>query len=133
MQTLFLILADGAKVAEGKLYMLGGGWTKITPPILPSKHLTHLAIGIKAAWDETDERHIFVLRLEAPSGQVREIAGGEFQMGRPADVPEGSEQTLLLAMPLIMQLGEQPGRYVVTLSVDGEELGSTYFLAAQRP
>ena len=53
-----MLLADYAQVAEGKLNVIGGGWT-ITGP-LPSPFA--LALLIEVPWDRANEKH--QLRLE---------------------------------------------------------------------
>ncbi|MGH9136517.1 MAG: DUF6941 family protein [Acidimicrobiales bacterium] len=118
-----LILADAAQVAEGKLYVLGGGWTFTGPAPAP------MAIGclIDVPWDQTNRKIPFRIQLLDADGEPAELAGagrvdinGQFETGRPAGLPPGSPITV----PFAVNLGAlplQPGRrYEWRLTLDGE-------------
>src|SRR6266536_1252452 len=86
-----MMLADAAQVADGKLYILGGGWSVTGPG--PS--VFAIALKIEVPWDQTNQRHHFALRLLDQDAQAAMIAGatdplvieGEFEVGRPAGIP----------------------------------------------
>lgn len=122
MQCLFLLLADGAQVADGKLYILGGGWDSIHPEALPAQHIANLAVVLSVPWDETNGKHIFKLDLVSATGDtMRELGGGQFEVGRPPDAAEGADQRVPLALPVTLQLNAE-GEFQVRLSVDGADL-----------
>jgi Family of unknown function (DUF6941) len=121
-----MMLCDVAHVAYGKLYILGGGWSMIGPDPAPSA----IALKIDVGWNEADTTHHWELFLEdadgqpvfvdTPEGQQALEIRGEFTVGRPADVPEGSP----IDVPLAFGLGPLPlapgTRYTWRLSIDGE-------------
>jgi hypothetical protein len=93
-----MLLADYAQVAEGKLNIVGGGWT-ITGP---GPCTGGVAVQIRVPWDQTNRRHRWELALldadgkpvllqsdPETEGQSLQI-GNEFEVGRPAGVLPGS-------------------------------------------
>jgi hypothetical protein len=92
-----MLLADAAQVADGKLYVLGGGWDVIGPQIGP----TAIAMLMQVPWDQTNRRHRWRLELvdsdgepvvvPTPMGGQEPITvGGEFEVGRPPGIPPGT-------------------------------------------
>jgi len=133
MRALFLILADAAQVVEGKLYMLGGGWNTVFVDALPASRGSNIAIGLEVASDEVEVRHSFRLTLLSPGEEAEpEIGRGEFEVGRPPETPGGTEQRLIAAFPIVLQLGQQ-GRFIVRFYVDGTEMGQAAFGVVHRP
>ncbi|HYG57956.1 MAG TPA: hypothetical protein VD902_07815 [Symbiobacteriaceae bacterium] len=122
---VIMLLADAAQVCDGKLYILGGGWSVTGPDPVPSA----LAMKIEVPWDQGNMRHKFEARLydadgmpvmiETPQGTKPILVGGEFETGRPAGLKPGTP----LDVPLAFGLGPlalKPGsRYVWRLSIDG--------------
>jgi hypothetical protein len=122
-----MMLCDAAQVAEGKLYILGGGWSLTGPQPSPSA----IAVKIEVDWHEAVSTHHWELWLEDADGQpvgvdtpegpqMVEIRG-DFEVGRPEGIPEGSP----IDLPLAVNLGPIPlppaGRYTWKLSIDGEQ------------
>ena len=121
-----MMLCDAAQVADGKLYILGGGWSITGPDPAPSA----IAIKVEVGWHEADRSHHWELFLvdadgrevsvETPEGpQMIEIRG-DFEVAQPEAVPAGSP----IDLPLAINLGPIPlppgGRYTWRLSIDGE-------------
>lgn len=120
------MLADYAQAAEGKLNVIGAGWTVTGPAPAPC------AIGLifDVPWDRANERIEFQLELidqdghpvivETPDGPAPLMLGGGFEVGRPAGTKPGTP----LAFPMGINLGPPPlepgGRYEWRLTVDGE-------------
>ncbi len=63
MQVDFMILADAAQVAGGKLYIMGAGWDTIVAKQFPFVRQLAMAIGFLVPWEETNERHDFELTI----------------------------------------------------------------------
>src|SRR3546814_16783640 len=61
----FLSLADAAEAVNGKLYILGGGWSITGPDPTPSA----IAIKIEVPWDQAKTRHQLKLELFNDDGQ----------------------------------------------------------------
>ena len=106
-----LLLANAAEVADGKLFILGGGWSVYGPTPTPSA----VAIKIDVPWSQANRIHQWVLRLEGeddaevvqlptPEGLQPVEIGGEFELGRPPGVKEGTP----LDLPLAIGLGPMP-------------------------
>lgn len=117
-----MLLADSAQSSEGKLYILGGGWSVTYPGVA-----TAIALYFQVPWDRTDDRHHFRLELLTSDGDpVADDAGnhiavdGDFQTGRPPGTPPGSAIGVPMAVnfpPLPLEPGQ---RYEWRLNVDGE-------------
>lgn len=121
-----MILADAAQVSDGKLFILGGGWTFTGPE--PSTMA--IAAVVEVPWDETNIRQKFTLSLndedghtlllDSPEGPRGVSVEGEFEVGRPPGLTPGAS----LNFPLAFNFGAlplPPGRRLVwTLDVQGE-------------
>jgi hypothetical protein len=134
-----LMLADAAQSVDNKLYILGGGWSVTGPDPLPFA----IAIKLEVPWDQTNQRHAWVLRLVDEDGQAvtvptdegpRDVEiSGEFEVGRPPGIPPGTPIDLSLAInsgPIPIPPG---GRYVWRLALDGEENDAWELRFATRP
>ncbi len=120
-----MLLCDAAQVSEGKLYLLGGGWSVIGPDPAP----TAVAIKIDVGWHEADSVHHWELYLVDADGQPFMVATpegtqpievrGDFQVRRPESVPEGSPIDMALAVNVGPLPLEPAKRYTWRLSVDG--------------
>jgi hypothetical protein len=112
-----MMLADSAQAAEGKLYILGGGWNIIGPEPSPFA----IAIYIEVSWDLANMRHHWRLELmdsdgqavlvPTPMGEQALLLEGDVEVGRPPGVTPGTG----LGVPLAINLGPLPlppgGRY----------------------
>jgi hypothetical protein len=119
-----MLLADYAVVSEGKLTIVGGGWSQIGPE--PSS----IGIGllIQVPWDQANTPHSFSVELvdsdgnpvvlEGPEDEDQPVAfGGEFEVGRPPGLKPGTPldfPVALNATPLPLE----PGRYEWRLTID---------------
>jgi hypothetical protein len=113
-------------VAEGKLYILGGGWSLTGPDPVPSG----IAIKVDVGWTEMEDAHHWELYLvdedgrpvsvETPNGLQPIEVRGDFQIGRPSDLPAGSS----VGVPFAVNFGPLPleplRRYTWQLTIDGE-------------
>ncbi len=113
-----LMLADYAEATNGKLYIMGGGWSIIGPG--PSRFA--IAIKIEVPWDQANTQHSLRLNLVDQDGQPIFIPtptgdrpvefGANFEVGRPAGLRPGTPLDVVLAI----NIGPIPippdGRYV---------------------
>ena len=120
-----MMLCDSAQVAEGKLYILGGGWSLTGPDPTPSA----IAMKLEVDWTEADQAHHWELFLEDADGHPVMVPGpegaqpievrGDFQVGRPPGIAPGSP----IDLPLAVNVGPLPlapgTRYSWRLVVDG--------------
>ncbi len=123
---LTMLLADSAQTAEGKLFVMGGGWGLIGPNPAPMA----IAMLIDVPWDQANKRHSWKLSLLDEDGQPVRLMGpigeqaievtAEFEVGRPPGIKPGTP----LTVPLAVNMGPlplQPGRgYVWVCSINGE-------------
>lgn len=128
----FLILADAAQVQGEKLYMLGGGWSAVWVKQFPAQHQMAVAAGILIPWLDTNVRHKFrvVVRTDNGGTTFGQIEG-EFEQGRPAGVPAGTTQRVMLAMNLGMRF-ENPCEAVAELFLDENLARAVPFRVVQR-
>src|SRR5215510_6036406 len=101
-----MLLADFAQVSDGKLNVIGGGWSMTGPQPVPFG----IAILIRVPWDQANHRHVMRLVLiDADGAPVTvETEDGteplvffddvEFEVGRPAGVKPGTPLDLPLAV-----------------------------------
>ncbi len=119
-----MLLADSAQAVDGKLYILGGGWSMCGPGPTPMG----LAIKIEVPWDRTNMQHSARIELLDADGEVVTPPGAdepvvieaEFEVGRPPGLKPGTPIDLPLAVnvaPLPLEPGQ---RYQWQLSIDGE-------------
>jgi hypothetical protein len=121
-----MMLCDAAQVSDGKLYVLGGGWSMTGPDPVPSA----IALKIDVGWHEADRTHHWELFLEdadgrpvmveTPEGEHAVEWRGELTVGRPQDIPEGSPIDVAMAINL-PPLPLTPGtRYAWRMAIDGD-------------
>ncbi len=123
-----MLLADAAQAVNGKLYVLGGGWSVAGPGPAPSA----LAIKIEVDWDQGNKKHQFRIALIDSDGHPVRVPNpvqpepmtvelsGEFEAGRPAGLKPGTPLDVVLALnfgPIALQ---PDGRYVWRMWIDGE-------------
>ena len=120
-----MMVADAAQAVDGKLYILGGGWSVVGPSVGPMA----LALKIEIPWDQANEKHSWRIiladadgrqvELDTPEGPQTVVIDGEFEMGRPPGMVPGTP----LDLPLAISIGPLPlapgSRYVWQLSIDG--------------
>lgn len=130
----WLILADGAQVQNGKLYVMGGGWDRIViNQPFPANHAMAIALGIRVPWNEANRRHQFKLTIVDAEGQEKIMdGGGDFEVGRAAGSIPGQDQRVQFALTLSLQL-KREGEYSVIVEVDGIQLERTPFYVTLTP
>ncbi len=121
-----MLLCDFAQVADGKLYISGGGWSVAGPGPSPSA----IALKIDVPWDRTNNRIRLRLRLLGADGQAVAQQGpegpspvevnAEFEVGRPPGVSVGTPIDVPLAKN-IPPMSLPPGqRFSWELTLDGQ-------------
>ena len=128
----FLILADAAQVQGEKLHMLGGGWSIIWAKQFPAQHQMSVAAAILIPWMETNAKHEFRIRIVAEDGGVFGEVHGQFEQGRPAGMPAGTTQRMMIAANMNIRL-ERAGEGSAELLIDGVVARSVPFRIVQRP
>jgi hypothetical protein len=114
-----VVLCDAAQVADGKLYILGGGWTHavVSEPLSVA-----LAVVAVVPWGDANRRHAVSVALRDEDGELVELVGqpvktdGQFEIGRPPGIKPGSD----LNATMVFKFGGlvlEPGGYVWELQV----------------
>lgn len=122
-----MLLADYAVVSDGKLTIVGGGWSQTGPE--PAAF--GIGLLIQVPWDQANTVHTFSVELlDSDGGAVgfegddateeQAVAfGGEFEVGRPPGLKPGTPLDFPVAVnstPLPLE----PGRYEWRLTIDDE-------------
>ncbi len=126
IQVDYMVLADAATAADGKLYIHGAGWNRITIVSFPVHYAFAIALQFRIPWSDTndpcgiefdivdeDERSMF------PNEADR--IGGGIVAGRPPDLMVGDEQVLSLAIRVNPEF-QRPGRYTAIMRLDGVDM-----------
>ena len=119
-----LLLADYARVADGKLDVIGGGWSIMNAQ---GPFGFFAAVLFQIPWDQTNTPHTFRFDLLDADGQPVSgeeesetvYAEGQLEAGRPVGLRPGTP----VDAPLVVPFGPlvlEPGRYEVRLTINGE-------------
>jgi hypothetical protein len=117
-----MLLADAAQAVNGKLYILGGGWSIVGLDPTP----TAIALKIDVPWDQANRPHTLALALLDSDGRPVMVENrpvefrGDFEAGRPAGLVPGSDLDVAVAVSM-GPLPLAPGRrYVWRCAIDDE-------------
>jgi hypothetical protein len=134
-----MLLADSAQVAEGKLYILGGGWSLSGPEPVPSA----VAIKVEVDTHEFDQMHHWELFLEDADGKLVQFESPdgpqtiEIRGDFSASAPEGVPAATPVDVPIAVNLGPIPlspnSRFTWRLVIDGESLSGATASFTTRP
>ncbi len=132
------VLCDSAVVAEGKLYVQGGGWnvlgTQQFPFIQPR---ISLGAVVTVPYTKTNQNHLLSIQLRNEDNESVAIGpavekdgdvqrpmhiGAQFNIGRPAILQAGDSQMLPFAVNLDQLPFDSPGAYSFIFSIDGSEI-----------
>jgi hypothetical protein len=134
-----MLIADSAQVADGKLYILGGGWSVTGPEPVPSA----IAIKVAVDWHEFNSSHHWELILEDADGKLVQFetpegtqtieVRGDFSTTTPDDVPQGTP----VDVPIAVNFGPIPlapaSRFTWRLVIDGDSLPGASVSFTTRP
>lgn len=130
MDTLVL-LCDYAEAINGKLYIMGGGWT-VCPP---GPHMMAVVVRVNVPWAETNAKHKLAVFLQDDNGnQVAfgeppkpVIQTGDFEVGRPPGVPTGSDIAFTHVFGFVGLPLEPDTAYRWQLEIDDDPCGHASF------
>lgn len=121
-----ILLCDYAQVANGKLYILGGGWSVTSVPLPPSA----IAVKLEVPWDQADAPLEVRLALvdtdgtpimdQNPAGPQPIRVTAHLDVRRLPGLAPGTPLDAVLAVglpPLPLDAG---GRYTWQLEIDGD-------------
>jgi hypothetical protein len=130
----YVILCDHAENNNGKLNMLGGGWTATArqivtvtgadplppPQIIPSRFA--IALSVDFSWFEAGDPISFqtTIKTEDEHGPPIWNGGGQVQTGRPPGAPKGSSFRAIIVFLVLLPF-PRPGGYVVHTVLAGAD------------
>lgn len=121
MEIEWLILADAAQIAGGKLYLMGGGWDRLTiRRPFPVQQQMAVAASFRVGWNETNMQHRFEIEVADADGVTLGKVAGTFEVGRPTGIAPGQEQRTQIAVGMGVPL-KRSGTYVIIARLNGEE------------
>lgn len=124
-----LLLCDAAEQAEGKLYILGAGWSRLRANV-PAN--IAVAVLLHVPWDQTNRPFLVRIVLMTDDGAPVQIedqpveASGQLEMGRPPGAKAGESFPAPLAFKF-NGLALDPGGYRFELHIDGAPLTNVPF------
>ncbi len=133
----FALLADAVQAAQGKLYVLGGGWDTLFVPEFPARHAS-LGIGIRVRvpWSWTEQTVMIAVDLHDEDGG-RVLPTGPLLHGvrvaRPVGIPEGTDVGLVRAFTFNNIVFPAEGAYSFVISLNDRLSDRLRFAVRRRP
>ena len=134
-----MLLADSAQIADGKLYILGGGWSISGPDPVPSA----IAIKVEVEPHEFEQAHHWELFLEDADGHLVQFETPEgvqtievrndFTIPAPEGLPAGTPVDVPIAVNFPPLPLAPDSRYTWRLVIDGESLTGRTVSVSTRP
>jgi hypothetical protein len=114
----YLILADAVEAMNGKLYMMGGGWSTIFVRELTRPVQVSFACGVVVPWNVADDDHTLEIRVQTQDGiEIAPPFTVGFRTGRPANLERGAASHLPFAVKAEYTFPDF-GAYSLRASVD---------------
>lgn len=133
------LLCDFARAENGKLYLIGGGWDHIVPKNLPMSYDVYLAT--KLVLPGVLLKDLVQVRVDLLDSNEHVIGEPVLESAIESDSSSSPDEfgdtlhrfaTLLMADAIRMDL-TQPGRYILRLLVNDEQIASTSFIVSPVP
>ena len=133
MEVEWLILSDAAEVTGNKLYLLGGGWDRLTVNSkFPLRQNMAIALSIRVPWNETNQKHSLQVEIVTADGESVFQFGGQVEVGRPPGIPPGQDQRMQAVVSVGLTL-QHPGTYEIIARVENQEMRRTHFNVVAGP
>jgi hypothetical protein len=134
------LLCDSVVVADGKLFIQGGGWDTLNTARLPFRVArVGLAVVLKVPYSRTNENHVLAIKMvgddsdepmplgpqvEGTDGspQFPRVVQAQFVAGRPPTLLKGQSQSISMAMNFDNMQFDAAGQYTFVLSIEDETL-----------
>jgi hypothetical protein len=133
VQIAFLLLSDYSESLNGKLYALGAGWNVLNFPEFPQDWRFTVGLGLDVPWDETNQRQSIQLTVQDPDGNaLGDEMTLEFEAGRPAGLPAGQEQRMVISINVGATF-EAAGPHALVVSGGEGEIARSRFYVVEAP
>jgi hypothetical protein len=124
MELATAMLADGAQVAQGKLYILGGQWDRVIVSQFPAQHPSMaVVLVIKVDYSEAPKTCVLTVELMLDGEPMGIKTMGQMSIGHAAGLQRGAPQFAPTAIQFNNVQFEKPGRYEWVISADTDVLG----------
>ena len=123
MQQEFLLLAEAAESANGKIFIHGGGVDRhsvLADARPPLQLRADIALGILTDWHETNRTHVLAVTICTEDGKTVWKMEGQFEVGRPPGAKPGQQFRQLIAVKGPIPLPDR-GAFKMVLELDGKE------------
>lgn len=92
-----LLLADFAEVVNGKLYLMGGGFTTVALATFDQPHRCYVAAALRIPWSHTNQKIAFSAGLENLDGATIDSWSmeGQLEAGRAPGQRPGDTVTMI--------------------------------------
>ncbi len=120
MQQEFLILADGAEAANGKIFILGGGVERYAAPSFdpPAPLQADIACSVLVEWGEANRTFAVELKIVDEDEKVAVALEFTMESGRPPGAKPGQHLRTLMAVRGPFPI-PHPGGYKLTMELNG--------------
>ena len=135
MQITTALLADAAQVANGKLFIHGGGWDVIHAVGFPTTQPT-MALALVFRVEYSEALVDIPIRIELLDEDEREAGpsvDAKLNVGHPAGMKAGAPMFVPQALTLNMTPFAKPGEYRFKISSAQQELASVPFRLTTLP
>ena len=138
MKVEWLILADSAQVVGSKLFLLGGGWDRLTANSpFPLDRRCAVAVAIQVPWNETNQKRSFEIEVveEDPATEAPRTlskTSGQVEVGRPPGIAPGQDQRVQMALDLNLTI-RSAGTVAVIARIEGQESARVQFSVILSP
>lgn len=136
MEISHALLADYAEVVNGKLYLMGGGWDRFFAPTAPVQMRVAIVVGVRISWEETNKPVPVRIQLEDDDGAELLHIDGQVNVGRPPQLPPGSDQLAQMCANVAINIPRHGGYRVRILAGEDDaqaERRLTFRVEEKRP
>lgn len=131
MKLEWLILADAAEVIGNKLYLMGGGWDRLTVHTdFPVAQHLGIAVSILVDPEELGQTHEFALDVQSPEGKWLASLEADFEVSLPKGADGKKAQRWQFASSMDLSL-DVPGAFAIVVFLNGQEVGRQVFEVSQ--
>ena len=132
----YLLLANHVEVQNGLLYVSGGGWAnlyrgQLAPEAPPPVNYFGIGASVLIPWDETNQLHHLVIRIERDDEQELARIETDMEVGRPPGLPSGADQRIAVGFGVNLAFPEEGG-YRAVAQID-EDTRSVDFRVFDQP
>jgi hypothetical protein len=132
----YVTVADHAEAVNGKLYLLGAGWSDIVQPVGPNGQpgVVHMgiAVSIRVGWNETNRRFPLTITVVHEDGDEIAKLPAQIEAGRPPGSIPGTDFRSLLAVSANL-IFPKLGRYEVRADLEDQQRHVTFRVYAVPP